>query len=71
VEVELFRAKGWTDGQTDMTKPILAFRNAANAPKKVDNQNTKETYRSEASNNGLVRDIATFRCDAILGCCAL
>ena len=24
----------WTDGQTDMTKLIVAFRNVANAPKK-------------------------------------
>jgi hypothetical protein len=30
---ELFRADGETDGQTDMTKLIVVFRNFANAPK--------------------------------------
>ena len=29
---ELFRAGGWAEGQTDMTKVIVAFRNSANAP---------------------------------------
>ena len=28
----LFHAGGWRDGQTDITKPIVAFRNFANAP---------------------------------------
>jgi len=71
VEPELFHAEGWTDGQTDMTKLIVAFRNAANATKKVDNQNAKETYRSEASNNSLLCEIAKFRRGAILGCSVL
>jgi len=31
VEAELFPC-GWTDGQTDMTKLIVAFRNYANPP---------------------------------------
>jgi len=34
---ELFHADGWTDGQkdgqTDITKPVEAFRNFANGPK--------------------------------------
>jgi len=30
---ELFHAGGRTDGQTDMTKLIVAFRNFAKAPK--------------------------------------
>jgi len=30
---ELFPADGRTDGQADMTKLIVAFRNSANAPK--------------------------------------
>ena len=33
VGAELFRADGRTDGQTDMTMLIVAFRNLANAPK--------------------------------------
>ena len=33
VGTELFHAEGRTDGQTDMTKLIVAFRNFANAPK--------------------------------------
>jgi hypothetical protein len=32
VGAQLFHAEGWTDGQTDMTKLIVAFRNFANAP---------------------------------------
>ena len=32
VEVELFRA----DRRTDMTKPVVAFRNFANAPQNAD-----------------------------------
>jgi len=31
----LFRADGRTDGQTDMTKERVSFRNFANAPKSV------------------------------------
>jgi len=30
---ELFHAYRHTNGQTDMAKPIVAFRNSANAPK--------------------------------------
>jgi len=33
VGAELFHADGRTDGQTDMTKIIVAFRNFANALK--------------------------------------
>jgi hypothetical protein len=33
VGAELFRADGETDGRTDMTKLIVAFRNFENAPK--------------------------------------
>jgi hypothetical protein len=33
VGVELFRAGGWTDGQTDMTKLIVALCNVVNPPK--------------------------------------
>jgi len=36
VGAELFHADGETDGQTDMTKLIVAFRNSVNAPKKDD-----------------------------------
>jgi hypothetical protein len=35
VGAELFHADGWTDGQTDMMKLIVAFRNFANAPKTI------------------------------------
>jgi hypothetical protein len=34
VGAELFHADGQTDGQTDMTKPIVAFRDITNVPKK-------------------------------------
>jgi len=33
VGAELFYADGWIDGQTDMTKLIVAFCNFANTPK--------------------------------------
>jgi hypothetical protein len=33
VGAALFRADGWTDGQRDLTKLIVAFRTFANAPK--------------------------------------
>ena len=33
VGAELFHADEQTDGQTDMTKLVVAFRNVANAPK--------------------------------------
>jgi hypothetical protein len=32
---ELFHADGQADGQRDTTKPIVAFRNFANALKKI------------------------------------
>ena len=35
VEAELFHVDRRTDGRTDMTKLIVAFRNFANAPKKI------------------------------------
>jgi hypothetical protein len=35
VGAELFHADGWADGQTDMTKLMVAFRNFSNAPKKM------------------------------------
>jgi hypothetical protein len=34
LEAKLFHADGLADGETDMTKLIVAFRNLANAPKK-------------------------------------
>jgi len=34
VGAELFHADGRTDGEPDMTKPIVAVRNFANAPEK-------------------------------------
>jgi hypothetical protein len=43
VEAELFQADGRTDGQmdkTDLTKPAVAFRSFANAPK-----NAEFTYK--------------------------
>jgi len=33
---EFFHANRQTDGRTDMTKPIVNFRNFANAPKNAD-----------------------------------
>jgi len=33
-KAELINVDRRADGQTDMTKPIVAFRNFANAPKK-------------------------------------
>ena len=38
VEDDLFYADGQTDGQTDMTKLIVAFRKFANAPKNEQNR---------------------------------
>ena len=35
VRSELFKADGPPDGRTDIRKPIVAFRNSANAPKKL------------------------------------
>ena len=35
VGAELFHTGGRTDGRTDMTKSIVAFRNSANVPKNV------------------------------------
>jgi len=35
VGAQLFQAGGRTDGQTDMTKLIVAFHNFAGAPKNV------------------------------------
>ena len=37
LKTKLFHADGWTDGQTDMTKQIVAFRNYANASKMNNN----------------------------------
>jgi len=36
MRAELFHAEGWAGGQTDMAKPVDAFRNFANAPKTQD-----------------------------------
>jgi len=33
VGAQFLHASGWTDGQTDMTKLMVAFRNFANEPK--------------------------------------
>jgi len=35
VEDKLFQEDRRTDGRTDMTKPIITFRNVANVPKNV------------------------------------
>jgi len=35
VAAELFSAKRQTDGQADIKKPIVAFRNFVNAPKNL------------------------------------
>jgi len=35
VEAELFHAEWRTDGQADMTKPIVAVRSVANAPENI------------------------------------
>jgi len=40
---------GWTDGQTDMPKLILAFRNFAKTPKNGEEQlfrKTEETWKN-------------------------
>jgi len=41
VEAELFHVDRRTDGRTDMTRPIVAFRNFANAPKNGYAENAK------------------------------
>ena len=41
VGAELFHADRRTDGQTDMTKIIVAFRNFVNAPKEERNRHVK------------------------------
>ena len=38
VGAELFRANRQIDGQTDMTKPIVALFNLANAPRNGQNE---------------------------------
>ena len=38
---QLYRADGWTDKQTDMTKSIAAFGNFANAPKDPPERNNR------------------------------
>jgi hypothetical protein len=45
VGAELFHADRHTNGQTDMTKPTVAFRNFANAPK----DNTTDTSQEYCS----------------------
>jgi hypothetical protein len=49
VEAELFHADGRKDGQTDMTKLIVAFRNFGNAPKN-DNYALLGHYAASSSN---------------------
>jgi hypothetical protein len=56
VGAELYHADGWTDGWTEMTKPIVAFPNDSSAPNKdpsllictsfrlVNNNNNGEKY---------------------------
>jgi hypothetical protein len=39
----------WTDWQTDMTKPIVAFRNFANAPKNIEKNTFKEKDWKDAN----------------------
>ena len=48
MEAELFQADGLTDGQTDMTKLTVAFRNFAKAPKKG---KTEELRREREKEN--------------------
>jgi len=45
VGVELFHVGGWTDGQTDMTKVIVAFRNFKKASHKQNKYIKKENER--------------------------
>jgi hypothetical protein len=44
VGAELFRADGRTDRRTDMTKPIVAFCNFANAPKNSEGVHLEYLY---------------------------
>ena len=41
--------RGRTDGQTDMTKLIVAFRNVAKAPKREENKNTSKWWKPHLS----------------------
>ena len=54
VAAELFRAEdGWTDGQTNMTTLIVAFRNFANMPKNGrKNTHTKKHAHTYLSHYG-------------------
>ena len=45
VGAELFHADGQTDGQTDTSKLIVAFRNVANAPKNQQTYKRVEKYK--------------------------
>jgi hypothetical protein len=47
VGAELFHADGQTDGQTDMTKLIVAFRSFPNAPRKTNLMEMIEMKRGE------------------------
>ena len=44
---QICRTEGPTDGQTDMTKPIVAFRSTANAPKNVSNESCRENQSTQ------------------------
>jgi len=44
VAAELFHARGWTDGRTDMTKLIIAFRSFPNAPKPINHLACAKVY---------------------------
>jgi hypothetical protein len=44
VGAKLFHAGGRTDGQTDVTKLIVAFHNFAIAPKKEKKNKTRERW---------------------------
>ena len=52
---KLFRADGWTDKQTDMTKLIVTFRNFANAPKKLCLYSNRRSPRFRMGANQLSR----------------
>jgi len=47
LRAELFHADRHTNGQTDMTKPIVAFRNSSNASKDK-MTNTSQCHRPES-----------------------
>ena len=51
MEAELFHAGGRTDGKINMTEPIFAFRNFANAPIKINNHIVIAKVNNNHNNN--------------------